>query len=67
MATPDDFSSYVSELLLGSYNCVDRLVLRAYHRLGQTSGGFLTWWNALYPGTEPTEEHLLWSFCLIGL
>lgn len=58
MAPPDDFSSYVSELLLGSYDCVDRIVLRAYHRLGQTSGGFLTWWNALYPGTEPTEEHL---------
>ena len=58
MPTADDFSSYVSELLLGSYDCVDRIVLRAYYPMGQTSGGFLTWWNALYPKTEPTQERL---------
>jgi hypothetical protein len=24
--------------------------LRVYFRLAQTSGGFLTWWNRLFPG-----------------
>jgi hypothetical protein len=42
MPAPDDFSSYIGELLGGSYDCVDRIVLRAYYPMGQTSGGFLT-------------------------
>ena len=50
MPLPDDFSSYIAELLQGSYDCVDRIALRAYFRLAQTSGGFLTWWNRLFPG-----------------
>jgi hypothetical protein len=58
MALPDEFSSYVAELLQGSYDCVDRIALRAYFRLGQTSGGFLTWWNKLFPGKAPTQEYL---------
>jgi hypothetical protein len=58
MPVPDDFSSYISELLAGSYDCVDRIALRAYFPMGQTSGGFLTWWNALFPGRAPTEEYL---------
>ena len=43
MLLPDDFSSYLAQLLQGSYDCVDRIALRAYFRLAQTSGGFLTW------------------------
>jgi hypothetical protein len=58
MAAPDDFSSYNSELLQGNYDCVDRIALRAYFRLGQTSGGFLTWWNRLFPGKAPTQQYL---------
>jgi hypothetical protein len=58
MAAPDDFSSYISELLEGSYDCVDRIALRAYFRLGQTSGGFLTWWNRLFPDRTPSQECL---------
>lgn len=58
MPLPDDFSSYVSELLKGSYDCVDRIALRAYFRLAQTSGGFLTWWNRLFPDKAPTQEYL---------
>jgi hypothetical protein len=33
------------ELLDGSYDCVDRLVLRAYFQMGQSPGGFRTWWR----------------------
>jgi hypothetical protein len=58
MPAPDDFSSYIGELLRGSYDCVDRIVLRAYFPMGQTSGGFLTWWNRLYPNTELNQEQL---------
>lgn len=58
MPLPDEFSSYIAELLLGSYDCVDRIALRAYFRLAQTSGGFLTWWNRLLPGEFPTQESL---------
>jgi hypothetical protein len=58
MAAPDDFSNYISELLEGSYDCVDRIALRAYFRLGQTSGGFLTWWNRLFPDRTPSQEYL---------
>ena len=58
MLLPDDFSSYLAELLQGSYDCVDRIALRAYFRLAQTSGGFLTWWNRLFPGKAPTQESL---------
>jgi hypothetical protein len=58
MPLPDDFSSYIAELLLGSYDCVDRIALRAYFRLAQTSGGFLTWWNRLFPDKFPTQQSL---------
>jgi hypothetical protein len=58
MPLPDDFSNYVAELLHGSYDCVDRIALRAYFRLGQTSGGFLTWWNRLFAGRAPTQDYL---------
>ena len=58
MPLPDDFSSYVAELLHGSYDCVDRIALRAYFRLATTSGGFLTWWDKLFPDKAPTQEYL---------
>ena len=58
MTTPDDFSTYIGELLTGSYDCVDRISLRGYFPMGQTSGGFLTWWDALSPKTVPTQAKL---------
>jgi hypothetical protein len=58
MLTSDDFSTYVADLLTGTYDCVDRISLRGYFPLGQTSGGLLTWWNQLFPHTELTEPGL---------
>ena len=58
MLTSDDFSTYVADLLSGTYDCVDRISLRGYFPLGQTSGGLLTWWNQLFPNTELTEQRL---------
>jgi hypothetical protein len=58
MPTPDDFSTYLVDLLAGTYDCVDRISLRGYYPMGQTSGGLLTWWNQLHPGVTLTAEHL---------
>jgi hypothetical protein len=58
MNLADNFSTYVADLLDGGYDCVDRLVLNGYFCLGQTSGGFLTWWNDLYPGTPLDPKRL---------
>src|SRR5262247_4813970 len=58
MSTSDDFSTYVADLLSGTYDCVDRICVRDYFPLGQTSGGLLTWWNQLFPNTQLTEERL---------
>jgi len=58
MTTTDDFSTYVADLLSGTYDCVDRISVRGYFPLGQTSGGLLTWWNKLFPNTALTEQRL---------
>ena len=58
MLTSDDFSTYVADLLTGTYDCVDRISLRGYFPLGQTSGGLLTWWNKLFLNTELNEQRL---------
>ncbi len=58
MSLPDEFSSYVADLLDGRYDCVDRIVLNGYFLMGQTSGGLLTWWNQLYPGAPLDQKRL---------
>src|SRR5262249_50829314 len=42
----------------GTYDCVDRICVRGYFPLGQTSGGLLTWWNQLFPNTQLSEQRL---------
>ena len=51
---PDPLSKHYAELLEGSYDCVDRVVLNAYFRMGHSGGGFRAWWQKLYG----SEEHL---------
>ena len=41
----DLFSERCRDLLTGSYDCVDRIVLNAYFSLGHSPGGFRTWWR----------------------
>ena len=48
MNPTDELSSYYAELLEGTYDCVDRVVLNAYFRMGQTGGGLRTWWRQLH-------------------
>jgi hypothetical protein len=41
----DLFSERCGDLLTGSYDCVDRIVLNAYYSMGHAPGGFRTWWR----------------------
>ena len=59
MAASDAFSEYYTELLQGTYDCVDRVVLNAFFPFGQTGGGIRSWWRWLR-GDDLTldDEHL---------
>ena len=59
MAASDAFSEYYAELLQGTYDCVDRIVLNAFFPFGQTGGGIRSWWRWLR-GDDLTldDEHL---------
>ncbi len=48
----DGFSERYGDLLHGSYDCVDRIVLNAYYPLGHNPGGFRTWWRRLHEGGD---------------
>ena len=48
----DDFCERYGDLLTGSYDCVDRIVLNAYFPLGHNPGGFRFWWRRLHDGPD---------------
>src|SRR5262250_687116 len=52
----DRLSTLYQDLLGGSYDCVDRIVLNAYFRMGHDPGGFRVWWRAL-TGSDQTLEN----------
>ena len=56
----DGFSERYGDLLYGSYDCVDRIVLNAYHPMGYQPGGFRTWWRQLHGNDEQLDNaHLM--------
>ena len=55
----DGLSTLYQDLLVGSYDCVDRIVLNAYFRLGHDPGGFRVWWRALTGSDETLENAYL--------
>src|SRR6267143_6279220 len=56
----DGLSTLYQDLLVGSYDCVDRIVLNAYFRMGHDPGGFRLWWRALTGSDETLENaHLM--------
>src|SRR5689334_15915806 len=56
----DRLSTLYQDLLSGSYDCVDRIVLNAYFRMGHDPGGFRVWWRALTGSDETLENtHLM--------
>jgi len=56
----DRLSKQYTDLLTGSYDCVDRIVLNAYFRMGHDPGGFRLWWRALTGSDETLDNtHLM--------
>jgi hypothetical protein len=56
----DGLSKRYQDLLTGSYDCVDRIVLNAYFRMGHDPGGFRIWWRALTGSDETLDNtHLM--------
>jgi len=56
----DEFTHYYAEFLDGTYDCVDRIVLNGYFWLGQSPGGFRTWWRRLYGSDDNLDNaHLM--------
>src|SRR5664280_2682341 len=57
----DDFSARYGDLLTGSYDCVDRIVLNAYYPMGHAPGGFRVWWRQLHNGSDEQldDNHLM--------
>ncbi len=57
---PDSLSDRYVDLLTGSYDCVDRIVLNGYFRMGHDPGGFRLWWRALTGSDEGLDNtHLM--------
>ena len=57
---PDGLSNLYQELLSGSYDCVDRIVLNAYFGMAHSPGGFRVWWRALTGSDETLDNtHLM--------
>jgi hypothetical protein len=48
----DEFSDRYGDLLTGSYDCVDRIVLNAYFPLGHNPGGFRVWWRRWHDDSD---------------
>ena len=56
----DGLSALYQDLLTGSYDCVDRIVLNGYFRPGHHAGGFRIWWHNLTGGVETLDNtHLM--------
>jgi len=48
----DEFRERYGDLLTGSYDCVDRIVLNAYYPLGPNPGGFRVWWRRWHDDSD---------------
>lgn len=56
----DEFTSCYEHELFGTYDCVDRIVLKAYHIVAHNAGGFRHWWRLLYGTDENLDDtHLM--------
>jgi hypothetical protein len=57
---PDALTHLYEDLLTGRYDCVDRIVLSAYHRLAHRAPGFRVWWRRLTGSDETLDNtHLM--------
>jgi hypothetical protein len=52
VAVLDELTERYGDLLTGSYDCVDRIVLNAYFSLGHNPGGFRVWWRRWHDDSD---------------
>jgi hypothetical protein len=56
----DDFAERYGDLIDGSYDCVDRVVLNAFFPIGHNPGGFRCWWRRLHGSDDQLDDaHLM--------
>ena len=56
----DQLTQAYEDLLEGTYDCVDRIVLNAYFRSGCIAGGFRNWWRRVYGSDDNLDDaHLM--------
>ncbi len=52
----DPLAEQYADLLEGTYDCVDRIILNAYFPKGMNGGGFRCWWRALHGCDEELDN-----------
>ena len=56
----DPLAQQYADLLEGTYDCVDRIILNAYFPMGMNAGGFRCWWRALHGSDQALDNtHLM--------
>lgn len=55
----DEFTAYYQSFLVGTYDCVDRIVLNAYFAMGHSAPGFRHWWRLLHGSDETLDDNHL--------
>jgi hypothetical protein len=56
----DQLTEAYAELIEGSYDCPDRIVLNAYFWMGHSAGGFRSWWRQLHGSDDNLDKsHLV--------
>ena len=56
MKTKDTLTQYYKNYLEGTYDCVDRIVLRAYYPYGVQPGGVRVWWRSLFGNDDDLDD-----------
>lgn len=56
----DQLTEAYADLIEGSYDCPDRIVLNAYFRMGHSPAGFRSWWRRMHGSDEDLDKaHLI--------
>jgi hypothetical protein len=53
----DGLTEIYQDLLTSSYDCVDRIVLNGYYRMGHEPAGFRIWWRRLTGSDETLDNN----------
>jgi hypothetical protein len=63
LGVADEFSERYGDLLTGSYDCVDRILLKAFYPLGHNPGGFRVWWRRLHGDSDELLDNTHLARC----